>query len=450
MAYRLLINNAKIVNEDNVFDADIIIEDKFISEIIPSGKSTNYGRIDENFNASGLLVFPGFIDTHVHFREPGLTHKADIFSESRAAAAGGITSFMEMPNTKPPSTSKELINQKFDIAEKNSLVNYSFFAGATNQNAEELLKLDFSKIGGIKVFMGSSTGNMLVDDEKTLNTIFANSPVTIAVHCESENIIKNQTEKFKNLYGENPPFSVHEQIRNAEACLQSTTCAVELAKQTGAKLHVTHISTKEELNLFDSSKPLKDKKITAEAVVPHLWFCSDDYQKLGARIKCNPSIKNVENRNALRNALNINIIDSIATDHAPHLLEEKNNTYYKCPSGMPSVQFSSAVVLELVKQNIITLETMAQKMCHAPATIFNIEKRGFIRQGYYADLAFINPEKSRTVTDQNVISKCKWTPFDGTTFSSTVEATMVNGKFVFLNNKIIETNCAEYLTFKHK
>lgn len=447
MAHRILIGNGKIVNEGHITEADILIEDGFISEITTSNQSSNQ-TYDEFFDASGLLIFPGFIDTHVHFREPGLTHKADIRSESMAAAAGGVTSFMEMPNTKPPTVSQELLDQKLNIAKENSVVNYSFFVGATNDNAEEILGLDFSKIGGIKVFMGSSTGNMLVNNPKTLETLFSNSPVPIAVHCESESIIKAETERFKEIYGENPPFSIHEHIRSAKACIESTTLAVDLAKQTGARLHVTHVSTKSELKLFDNNTPLHNKKITAEAVVPHLWFSDNDYQKLGARIKCNPSIKTRNDRNTIRKALNNNTIDSIATDHAPHLLQEKNMPYFQCPSGMPSIQFSAIAVMELCKKNIIPITTMATKMCHAPAIIFNIEKRGFIRTGYHADLAFINPNKKQKITDKKVISKCGWTPFDGLVFSSKVVATMVNGKFVFKNEIFTQNKCAEQLTFK--
>ncbi|MCQ2974744.1 MAG: dihydroorotase [Bacteroidales bacterium] len=447
MAQKTIIANAKIVNEGRVFKGSVLVEDNFIAEVCESGKSSEaFSGVDNVFDAQGLYLFPGFIDTHVHFREPGLTHKADIYSESRAAAVGGVTSYCEMPNTKPPTTSWDLINEKFNIAKNNSIVNYSFFAGATNDNISQLLKLDYSKICGIKVFMGSSTGNMLVDNDVELRRLFSESPVTIATHCEDEAIIKAEYERFMNMYGDNAPFSIHQHVRNAKACYNSTKKAVDLAQDCGTRLHVTHISTKRELELFDAI-PLANKKITAEACIPHLWFDEDDYESRKYRIKCNPSIKTRRDRNNIRKALNTGVIDSVATDHAPHLLSEKNQSYFLSPSGMPSIQFSATIMFDLVKQGIISLEIMAQKMAHAPATIFNIDKRGFIRQGYYADFALINPNKRIKIIDKNVVSKCGWTPFNGLSFGSEVVATMVNGKFVYNNHKIIEAQSAMQLNF---
>ena len=451
MAHKTLISNAIVVNEGRTFKGSVLVEDDRIAQIIEYGNGNeSLSGVDDEFDASGLLLFPGFIDTHVHFREPGLTHKADFFSESRAAVAGGVTSVCEMPNTKPPTTSAELLDEKFRIAAKNSAVNYSFFAGATNDNFDELMKLDFTKVCGIKVFMGSSTGNMLVDSDEALRKLFSNSPATIAVHCEDEAVIKAETERFKTLYPDgNAPFTIHQHVRNAKACYESTQKAVKLAEDTGAKLHVTHISTKRELELFEDI-PLINKHITAEACIPHLWFDDDDYLTRTYRIKCNPSIKSRRDRNNLRKALNTNIIDSVATDHAPHMLSEKDQPYFLSPSGMPSVQFSSTIMMELVQQGIITLPVMAQKMCHAPATIFGIQERGFIREGYYADFALINPKKRVRITDKDVVSKCGWTPFNGLMFGSQPAATMVNGKFIFINGRIYDTQSAMQLKFNNK
>ncbi len=451
MAHKTLISNAIVVNEGRTFKGSVLVEDDRIAQIIEYGNGNeSLSGVDDEFDASGLLLFPGFIDTHVHFREPGLTHKADIFSESRAAVAGGVTSVCEMPNTKPPTTSAALLDDKFRIAAKNSAVNYSFFAGATNDNFDELMKLDFTKVCGIKVFMGSSTGNMLVDNDEALRKLFSNSPATIAVHCEDEAVIKAETERFKALYPDgNAPFTIHQHVRNAKACYESTQKAVKLAEDTGAKLHVTHISTKRELELFEDI-PLNNKHITAEACIPHLWFDDDDYLTRTYRIKCNPSIKSRRDRNNLRKALNTNLIDSVATDHAPHLLSEKDQPYFLSPSGMPSVQFSSTIMMELVQQGIITLPVMAQKMCHAPATIFGIQERGFIREGYYADFALINPKKRVRITDKDVVSKCGWTPFNGLMFGSQPAATMVNGKFIFINGRIYDTQSAMQLKFNNK
>lgn len=434
---KTLIHNGRIVSDGRVFTGSILVEDDRIAGVYDTKHYKDIPAYDEKFDATGKIIFPGFIDTHVHFREPGLTHKADIHSESRAAAAGGVTSYFDMPNTKPPTTTDELINEKIAIAKENSLINYSFFVGATNDNIDDLLKLDYTKICGIKLFMGSSTGNMLVDNEKALRLLFKESPVNIAAHCESEAVIKAETERFKQLFPDNAHPRIHQHVRNAKACYESTALAVALAKEYDARLHVCHISTKRELKLFDN-KPLVNKLITAEACIPHLWFDADDYETAGIRIKCNPSIKTRADRNAIRYALMDNIIDSVATDHAPHTWEEKNRPYFDAPSGMPSVQFGIVVMMDLYHRRIINLETIAQKMCHAPATIFRIKDRGYLREGYFADIAIIDPDAHWQIHDDTAISKCKWTPFDKLWFGSRVFATMVNGKFVYRDGKIVE------------
>ena len=445
---RVLIKNGRIVNEGKVFKGHILVENERIIQVIERGKnSVELPNADEVYDATGKLVFPGFIDTHVHFREPGLTQKADIFSESRAAAAGGVTTFFDMPNTKPPTTTQGLLDEKFSIAAEKSLINYSFFIGATNENIDEVLKTDFSKVCGIKLFMGSSTGNMLVDNQEALEKLFKNSPAVIVAHCESEAIIKADTAKFKELFPENAPAKIHEFVRSAKACYESSAFAVKLAQKFSTRLHIAHISTKKELSLF-SDLPLKDKKITAEVCIPHLWFSSEDYKKLDIRIKCNPSVKSRHDRNALRNALVNNVLDTVATDHAPHTREEKFKPYFEAPSGMPSVEFSSAVMYDLTKKKIFTLPLMAQKMCHAPAEIFKINERGFLREGYFADIAIFDPEKEFSVSDDEVLSKCKWSPLNGFSFEGKVCATMVNGKFVYKDFSIIEEKAAMRAEFK--
>lgn len=445
---KLLIYNGKIVNDGRVFTGSVLVEDTRIAGVYDTSQYKNIPAYDEKYDATGKIVFPGFIDTHVHFREPGLTHKADIYTESRAAAAGGVTTYFDMPNTKPPTTTAELIDEKFAIAKQNSLINYSFFVGATNDNIDQILKLDYTKICGIKLFMGSSTGNMLVDNENALRLLFKEAPVNIAAHCESEAIIKAEAERFRQIFPENAHPRIHQHVRNAKACYESTALAVALAKEYNTRLHVCHISTKRELKLFEN-KPLINKLITAEACIPHLWFDSDDYETAGIRIKCNPSIKTRADRNAIRYALSDNIIDSVATDHAPHTWEEKNKPYFDAPSGMPSIQFGICAMMDLYQKRIISLETIAQKMCHAPATIFKIKDRGYIRKGYFADITIIDPKVHWQIHDDTSISKCKWTPFDKLWFGTKVIATMVNGKFVYNNNKIIEgLNAAMQTTFK--
>lgn len=439
---KILIRNGRIVNEGRVFKGHVLVENGRIIQIIERGKnSAQLPVADEIYDAAGKIVFPGFIDTHVHFREPGLTEKADIFSESRAAASGGVTTFFDMPNTKPPAATEELLVEKIKIAEKNSLINYGFFIGATNTNIDEILKADFSKICGIKLFMGSSTGNMLVDNAESLENLFKNTPAIIVAHCESEAIIKAGIEKFKALFPENAPAKIHEFVRSAKACYESSELAVRLAKKYGTRLHVAHISTKKELSLFSDS-PLEDKKITAEVCIPHLFFSSDDYQDLGIRIKCNPSVKSRGDRNALRKALVNNLLDTVATDHAPHTRDEKFKPYFLAPSGMPSVEFASSVMFDLTKKEVFTLPLMAEKMCHNPAKIFKIKERGFLREGFFADIAIIDPEKEFCVKDADVLSKCKWSPFDGYKFKGKVCATMVNGKFVYKDFSFTGENAA--------
>lgn len=444
-----VISGATVINEGRKFKADIFIEDGYISEILTSNNSGALPRIDEHFNAENMYLFPGFIDTHVHFREPGLTHKANMFYESRAAAAAGVTSCLEMPNTLPAATNADELERKFRIAEYNSIINISFFAGATNNNINDLLKLDYSKICGIKVFMGSSTGNMLVNNDSALEDIFKESKVRIALHCEDEDEINRSTELIKQKYGENPPFSVHPLVRNRTACLKSSLKAVELSEKYGTKIHITHISTKEELALLKDTPTVENKQITAEACIAHLFFSDQDYAKYGSLIKCNPSIKTEDDREALCNALSTDKIDSIATDHAPHTKQEKANSYFKAPSGMPSVQFASSIIFDFCQKGILSLEQMAEKMCHAPAKIFKISKRGFIREGYFADLAIINPCKGRTITDAICLSKCGFTPFNNMQVSSVIAATFVNGRKIFSDNKINEISSAKFLSFNN-
>ena len=447
---KILIKNGKIVNEGRIFKGHILVENQKIKQVIERGKNTEHLPIaDEVYDATGKIIFPGFIDTHVHFREPGLTQKADIFTESRAAASSGVTTFFDMPNTKPATVTEDRLEEKFEIAKKNSLINYSFFIGATNENIDDIIKLDFSKICGIKLFMGSSTGNMLVDQKKSLEKLFELSPTIIVAHCESEQIIKTETERFKALYPENAPAKIHEFVRSAKACFESSQLAVNLAKKYGSRLHVAHVSTKKELLLFEDI-PLKDKKITSEVCIPHLWFSSDDYQTFGIRIKCNPSIKSRGDRNALRKGLVNNVVDTVATDHAPHTKDEKLKPYFEAPSGMPSVEFSSAVMFDLAKKDVFPLSIMAQKMCHNPAEIFKIKNRGFLREGYFADIAILDPEKEFSVVDKEVLSRCKWSPFNGIKFKGKVCATMVNGKFVYKDFEIKEENAALRVEFEQK
>lgn len=444
---KTLIKNATIINEGLKFKGTILIDGekikKIFSEVIPSEIDLNDVEI---IDASGLYLIPGVIDDQVHFREPGLTHKGDILSESRAAAAGGITTYMEMPNTNPQAVTQELLEEKYKRAAEVSAVNFSFYMGTTNDNLEEVLKTDPTKVCGIKIFMGSSTGNMLVDDENTLSEIFKNAPTLVATHCEDEKTILKNIEIARGRYGENVPMSRHAHIRSDEACYISSSKAVELASKFNTRLHVLHLTSAKEMSLFNPGK-VSDKKITAEVCVHHLWFDEMDYIQLGTKIKWNPSIKSKKDKEALWEALLADKIDVIATDHAPHTKEEKNNTYFKAPSGGPLVQHSLVAILEMSKKGLISLEKVIQKMCHAPADLFRIEKRGYIREGYFADLVLIDPNQSWVVSPENILYKCGWSPFEGVEFSNKVVATYINGVAVFKNDKINPSVTGKRISF---
>ena len=440
-----LIKNAQIVNEGNIFTGDVMIEGQYIKEIGSSIriKNSNISVID----AKGSYLLPGVIDDQVHFREPGLTHKATIESESKAAISGGITSFIEMPNTNPQATTIDKLEYKFKIASKTSFANYSFMFGGTNDNLEEILKVDCRKVAGLKLFLGSSTGNMLVDNPKVLEKIFESTDLLISVHCEDEDTIKQNTEHYSKIYGENIPIKYHPKIRSAEACYISSSKAIALAKKTGARLHVFHLTTAKEMELFSNTKPLKDKKITAEVCVHHLWFSDSDYETKGSFIKWNPAVKSAKDRAALWEALLSDKIDVIATDHAPHTFEEKSNSYMKAPSGGPLVQHALVAMMEAFHNGKISIEKMVEKMCHNPAILFQIEKRGYIKQGYFADLVLVNPNNPWTVNKKNILYKCGWSPFEGTTFKSRISHTILNGEIVYENEKFTNANAAMRLTF---
>ncbi|MET3498775.1 dihydroorotase [Mucilaginibacter rubeus] len=439
----ILIKAATIVNEHKQYVADVLIKDGLIDRIDPVIDA----QADEIINAEGLHLLPGCIDDQVHFREPGLTYKADIYSESRAAVAGGITSFMEMPNTVPNTLTQELLEDKYQIASRNSLANYSFFMGASNNNLDEVLRTDISKVCGIKVFMGSSTGNMLVDDPHTLEKLFAQSPMLIATHCEDEATIKSNLAHYKQLLGENIPVRMHPKIRSAEACYLSSSMAIELAKKHNTRLHILHISTERETHLFDNTTPLKDKRITAEACIHHLWFTDADYETKGNYIKWNPAVKTEADRDGILRAVLDGRIDVIATDHAPHTIEEKEQPYLQAPSGGPLVQHALPAMLELYHHGKISLEQIAEKMAHNVATLFQIEKRGFIREGYWADLVLVDLNKPWNVNKSNILYKCNWSPFEGNTFRSQVAYTLISGNLAYNNGSIIEGKAGKRLTF---
>ena len=430
---KVLIKNARIVNEGSIEEGDVFIEDGVITEIASSisAKSPNLTIID----AEGNYLLPGIIDDQVHFREPGLTHKETIEAGSKAAVAGGITSYIEMPNTQPQTTTIELLEEKFKIAEESSYANYSFMFGGTNDNLEEIKKIDPKNVAALKLFLGSSTGNMLVDDEKVLEKIFKESPVLIAAHCEDEKTIQKNLKECIDRYGDDIPIELHPKIRSEEACYISSSKAVALAKKTGARLHVFHISTAKELKLFESRKPLKDKMITAEVCIHHLWFNDQDYNRKGTFIKWNPAVKTQKDQEALLKALIEDKIDVIATDHAPHTKEEKKNVYTKAPSGGPLVQHALPAMLQMHHQGKISLEKIVEKMCHNPAILFQIEKRGFIREGYKADLVIVDLNAPWAVQPGNTLYKCGWSPFEGTTFKSRITHTFVNGNLVYKNFK---------------
>ena len=430
-----LIKNATIVNEGDAFLSDVLIENGIITKISASIASDSVPVID----AKGKYLIPGLIDDQVHFREPGLTHKATIGTESRAAVAGGVTTFIEMPNTVPQATTQKLLQDKFDIAEKTSFVNYSFMFGGTNDNLKELLQTDPKTVAGIKLFLGSSTGNMLVDNLDVLEKIFSSTQLIISVHCEDEATIKKNTAHYKALYGENIPIELHPVIRSEEACYLSSSKAIALAKKTGARLHVFHLSTAKETALFRNDIPLEEKQITAEVCVHHLWFSDEDYKEKGTHIKWNPAVKTAKDRQGLWDALLDDRIDIIASDHAPHTLEEKSNSYLNAPSGGPLVQHTLLALLEKVKEQIFTIEKLVEKACHNPAKIFQIEKRGFIREGYFADLVLVDMKAAQTVSKENILYKCGWSPFEGITFSSSVTHTFVNGVLIY-NQGVFNTS----------
>ena len=431
---RTWIKNARIVNEGQVFEGSLVIADEIIEEVLKADESPS-AACEEAIDAQGCYLLPGVIDDHVHFRDPGLTHKADMHTESMAAAAGGVTSYMDMPNTNPQTTTLEALEDKFKDAATKSIVNYSFYFGATNNNADSLPLLDKKKVCGVKLFMGASTGNMLVDQMDTLKNIFANAGMLIATHCEDQNIISANAAAYKEKYGEDPDIKYHPAIRSEEACYQSSSLAVQLAKETGARLHIMHISTAKELELLEN-KPIAEKNITAEACVSHLFFCDEEYETFGARIKCNPAIKSKNDRDALRQALTGNLIDVIGTDHAPHLLSEKQGGALKAVSGMPTLQFSLTAVMELVHEGSLSIEQLVQKMCHAPATLYQIKNRGYIRPGYQADLVLVNPSEEWTVNNECILSKCGWSPMEGQTFHSKVIKTFANGHLVYDGQKV--------------
>ncbi|MBS1520566.1 MAG: dihydroorotase [Bacteroidetes bacterium] len=439
----ILIKSATIVNENKQFVGDLLLKDGLIERI----DSNIDVQADQTINAEGLHLFPGCIDDQVHFREPGLTHKADIRTESRAAVAGGITSFMEMPNTVPNTLTQELLQQKYDIASRNSLANYSFFMGASNDNIEEVLKTDTQNVCGVKVFMGSSTGNMLVDNPTTLENIFSKSPMLVAVHCEDEATIKTNLAYYKGLLADNIPVTLHPKIRSEEACYLSSSMAVELAKKHNTRLHILHISTEKETHLFSNNIALKDKRITAEACVHHLWFTDKDYETKGNFIKWNPAVKTEADRDGILKAVLDGRIDVIATDHAPHTLEEKSQPYLQAPSGGPLVQHALPAILELYHHGKITLEQVAEKMAHNVAICFQVDRRGYVREGYWADLVLVDLNNPWNVNKSNILYKCGWSPFEGDTFRSKIMHTLVSGNLVYSNGSIIEGKSGIRLNF---
>ena len=447
---RTLIHNATIVNEGRSVQGSVVIEGDRIAEVLTYGKKLSV-PCDETIDATGCCLLPGVIDDHVHFRDPGLTHKADILTESRAAAAGGVTSIMDMPNTNPLTTTLSALEQKFDLLNEKCIVNHSCYFGATNNNYTEFNQLDKHRVCGIKLFMGSSTGNMLVDKTNSLLNIFNGTDMLIATHCESQEIIKKNTEYYKKMFSDAPevPISKHPNIRSSAACYASTELAVRMASLAGARLHVLHVSTAKELQLF-SDIPLEEKHITAEACVAHLLYRQQDYKELGTRIKCNPSIKKQADRDALRNAVNTGVIDVIATDHAPHLLSEKEGGALKAMSGMPMIQFSLVSMLELAEKGIFSIETIVEKMCHAPAQIYGICDRGYVREGYKADLELVSHGDRWEVNSENILSKCGWSPLEGNSFRWTVERTFANGHLIYSDGQVDDTYRGEELRFDYK
>ena len=439
----ILLKNAHIVNRGKITMGDLFIKNGFIEQI-----DNQINRLaDIEMNVEGKYVIPGIIDDQVHFREPGLTHKGEIYTEARAAVAGGVTSFMEMPNTKPPALSQTLLQEKYDLAAQKSLTNYSFFMGTSNDNLEEVLKTNPKTVCGIKVFMGSSTGNMLVDEPSTLEKLFSQTPMLIATHCEDEATIKANEAAFRKKYGEDVPIEMHPQIRSAEACFKSSSLAVALAKKQDTRLHILHISTKDELTLFRNDIPLQEKRITAEVCVHHLFFNAEDYAHLGTKIKWNPAVKSREHQAALLPALLDNRLDVIATDHAPHTWEEKQNTYFNAPSGGPLVQHALNVMLDFYQKGLISLERIVEKMCHAPAICFQIDRRGFLDEGYWADIAIVDLNQNWTISKENLYYKCGWSPLERQLFTGKVESTIVSGHLAYHNGQFLEDKKGERLVF---
>lgn len=440
-----LIKNAQVINDGKIITADVLVRGQRIERVDPSIEVKF--KVNE-INASGLYLMPGIIDDQVHFREPGLTHKANIYTEAKAAVAGGTTSFMEMPNVNPATLTIDLLEQKYEIGRQTSLANYSFFMGTSLTNYEELLKVDRNTVCGIKIFMGSSTGNMLVDDPELLERIFSErSDILIATHCEDDKLVNERTQMYKEKYGDNIPFECHPEIRNEEVCYNSSSFAVQLAKKHNTRLHILHISTDKEIGLFRNDIPLKDKRITSEVCVHHLWFDKGDYDRLGSKIKCNPAIKEAHHKKALFAGLLDNHLDIIATDHAPHTLEEKSQSYLKAPSGLPLVQHSLNVMLEFYQQGKISLERIVEKMCHAPATCFQVKERGYLHEGYFADMVLVDVNRQWTVEPENIYYKCGWSPFENDTFTGQVQKTFVNGHIAYNYGKFDESIKGERLMF---
>ena len=444
----IYIKNATIFNEGKQFIGSVLLKEGKIATVLGKNEKIDLPDTVFTIDGTGKWLFPGVIDDQVHFRDPGHPEKADFFTETRAAVAGGVTSVMDMPNTNPQTVTQQALSEKFKMAAEKSLTNYSFYFGATNDNIDEILKIDPSKVCGLKVFMGSSTGNMLVDNPESLEKIFSKAPGLVAVHCEDEKTIQENTKIYRKKYGEDMPLKYHPKIRSEEACYLSSSLAVQLAKKHNTRLHILHLSTAKELSLLDDQAPLSEKKITGEVCVHHLWFDETDYDKYGTRIKWNPAIKTTADKQGLLQGVIDNKIDVIATDHAPHTIEEKNNPYFKAPSGGPLIQHSLIAMLELAYEQKINIHKVVEKMCHAPADLFHIEKRGYIREGYWADLTLIDPDQVWTVKPENILYKCGWSPFEGQTFHRKVISTIVNGKLVFDNGKINEFVKGKPLTFK--
>ena len=441
---KLLIKNATVINEGNRLSEDILIEGDLIASI---SKKIQVDSDTQVIDAHGLILIPGMIDDQVHFREPGLTHKGNILSESKAAIAGGVTSYIEMPNTSPNTTTVEEFNKKISIASINSYSNFSFMFGGTNDNLNEINKIDPTEVAGIKLFLGSSTGKMLIDNLNSIEKIFSSTSLPISAHCEDEQTIRINSKKYKEIYGENVPMELHPEIRSEEACYKSSKYAVDLAKKTGARLNVFHISTRKELDLFDNKLPVDQKKLTAEVCAHHLWFTDKDYKKLGSKIKWNPAIKSQSDKDALWNAIKEDKIDIIASDHAPHTEIEKENSYFNCPSGGPMVQHTILSLLEESPKHGVSIEKIVEKIAHNPSKIFKIKKRGFIKEGYYADIVLVDPNSPTLVSKKSLLYKCGWSPFEGVTFSSSIHSTILNGRVVYSNGVVNETPNGKKLVF---